>query len=171
MHKIFPANLKSINQVSAADSAVGPGWVSFRAPVPLQDGFGGMKSESGSRTRIAHSVYSAVGIGFLPAPTPSLCAEERKARRIRARACLSAASLHETPAGLCTAGCSWHSEESQTVGSPFLLLTWLLAKQKKREEPPGYPRPVNVKDTQTMHKLKKPSPDIAANLIACNASI
>ena len=36
--------------------------------------------------------------------TPTVCAEERRARRIRARACLSAASLHETPAGPSTAG-------------------------------------------------------------------
>src|SRR3989442_611829 len=44
----------------------------------------------------------AVGIS---SPTPSVCAEERRARRIRARDCLSEASSSETPAGPSTAGC------------------------------------------------------------------
>ena len=49
--------------------------------------------------------------------------------------CLSEpkASLHETPAGPSTAGCPQRSEGTQQVGSPFLLLTLLLAKQKKSE--------------------------------------
>ncbi len=93
---------------------------------------------------------------------PCECAEERKTRRERARACLSEASLHETPAGLSTArrllgsdtdfaamqsiapaGRAIGSANSgsdpknlkQTPGSPFLLLTLLLAKQKKSESP------------------------------------
>ena len=48
----------------------------------------------------------AVGIGCLYSfPLPSVCAEERRSRRIRARDCLSAASSRETPAGPSTAGC------------------------------------------------------------------
>ena len=51
--------------------------------------------------------------------------------------CLSEpqASLHETPAGLSTTGCPQRSGGTQAPGSPFLLLTLLLAKQKKSESP------------------------------------
>ena len=85
------------------------------------------------------------GFGFgygLPCPQiPSVCAEERRFRRIRARACLSEASLRATPAEPSTARYPKRSEGSQTAGSPFLLLTLLLAKQKKGELLPGPPRP------------------------------
>ena len=68
-------------------------------------------------------------------PTPSVCAEERRARRNRSSDCLSEASSSSTPAGPSTAGCPQRSEGTQTAGSPFLLLTLLLAKQKKSESP------------------------------------
>ncbi len=71
---------------------------------------------------------------------PSGCAEERRSRRIRASDCLSVASSSSTPAGPSTAGCPQRSGGSQTAGSPFLLLTFLLATQKKSELPPGNPR-------------------------------
>ena len=71
-----------------------------------------------------------------PSPqNPSVCAEERRSRRNRASDCLSEASSSSTPAGLSTAGCPQRSGGTQTVGSPFLLLTLLLAKQKKSESP------------------------------------
>ena len=67
-----------------------------------------------------------------PLQSPCECAEERKPRRIRARACLSAASLHETPAGLSTAGCPQRSGGTQTPGSPFLcLLSFGEAKESR----------------------------------------
>ena len=81
------------------------------------------------------SPQSGLNSPRIQTPPPSVCAEERKARRIRASDCLSEASLSSTPAGLSTAGCPQRSEGTQTVGSPFLLLTLLLAKQKKSESP------------------------------------
>ena len=68
-------------------------------------------------------------------PNPCECAEERRFRRNRASDCLSEASSSSTPAGSSTAGCPQRSAGTQTVGSPFLLLTLLLAKQKKSESP------------------------------------
>jgi hypothetical protein len=77
--------------------------------------------------------------------TPCGCAEERRSRRIRAKTCLSRRRVVFDPV--------WaehrrlpRSERSeaqgtQEPGSPFLLLTFLLAKQKKSELPPGNPRP------------------------------
>ena len=63
---------------------------------------------------------------------PFVCAEKRRSRRIRARACLSAASLHETPAGPSTAGCPQRNEGTQTAGSPFLgLLSFGEAKESE----------------------------------------
>ncbi len=49
--------------------------------------------------------------------------------------------LFLTPSGPSTAGCPQRSGGTQQPGSPFLLLTFLLAKQKKSELPPGTPRP------------------------------
>jgi hypothetical protein len=71
---------------------------------------------------------------------PSGCAEERRSRRIRTGDCLSAASSSPAPAGPSTAGCPQRSGGTQTAGAPFLLLTFLLATQKKSELPPGNPR-------------------------------
>ena len=87
----------------AAQTARGPDPAFLAQHRPSQDGLGGKKSESGSRTRRARS--AGFGCWYFFSPPPSGCAEERRARRIRARACLSEASLHETPAGLSTAGC------------------------------------------------------------------
>ncbi len=55
-----------------------------------------------------------------PLPIPSVCAEERRVWRIRARDCLSEASSSETPPNPSTAGCPKRSAGTQTVGSPFL---------------------------------------------------
>ena len=51
------------------------------------------------------------------------------------------ASLCLTPLLPSTAGCLERSERTQTIGSPFLWLTFLLATQKKSELLPGNPRP------------------------------
>ena len=95
--------------------------------------------------------------GFgLPCPQiPYVCAEERRFRRIRARACLSEASLHATPAEPSTARYPKRSEGSQTAGSPFLLLPLLLAKQKKIELLPGNPRPGSKAPASTQSTAAK----------------
>ncbi|AGU51037.1 hypothetical protein VAPA_1c39590 [Variovorax paradoxus B4] len=67
---------------------------------------------------------------------PSVCAEERSVSRIRARPCLSEASLGETPRNVSTAGCPQRSGGSQTVGSPFFCLRFF-GEAKKRRSPAG----------------------------------
>jgi hypothetical protein len=65
-------------------------------------------------------------------PRPSVCAKERRARRIRASDCLSEASSSSTPAGPSTAGCPQRSGGTQTPGSPFLcLLSFGEAKESR----------------------------------------
>jgi hypothetical protein len=69
-------------------------------------------------------------------PIPSVCAEERSGQRIRARDCLSEASLSETPLDASTAGCPKRSAGTQTVGSPFLCLL-SFGEAKESESPAG----------------------------------
>ena len=69
-----------------------------------------------------------------PPQNPCECAEERSFRRIRARACLSAASLHETPAEASTGGCPQRSGGTQTPGSPFFSLGFF-GEAKKSKSP------------------------------------
>ncbi|MDP9970280.1 hypothetical protein J2W39_001510 [Variovorax paradoxus] len=69
-------------------------------------------------------------------PIPSVCAEERSVSRIRARPCLSEASLGETPRNASTAGCPQRSGGSQTVGSPFFCLRFF-GEAKKSRSPAG----------------------------------
>ena len=67
-----------------------------------------------------------------PLQNPCECAEERSFRRIRARACSSEASLHETPTEASTAGCPQQSRGTQTPASPFLcLLSFGEAKESR----------------------------------------
>ena len=81
------------------------------------------------------------------AKVPSVCAEERRARRIRARDCLSEASSSGTPAGPSTAGCPQRSEGTQTVGSPFFCLLFF-GEAKKSEALSGASRhPITAKGT------------------------
>ena len=82
-------------------------------------------------------------------------AEERKPRWIRARDCLSAASASGTPAGLSTGGCPERSGGTQAVGSPFLLLTLLLAKQKKSESPAAATERHQVSSTNPTDRKKQ----------------
>ncbi|PLC03775.1 hypothetical protein CY658_17135 [Variovorax sp. RO1] len=69
-------------------------------------------------------------------PTPSVCAEERSVSRIRARPCLSEASLGETPRNVSTAGCPQRSGGTQTAGSPFFCLRFF-GEAKKSRSPAG----------------------------------
>ncbi|MDQ0053123.1 hypothetical protein J2W32_002169 [Variovorax boronicumulans] len=68
--------------------------------------------------------------------SPSVCAEERSVSRIRARPCLSEASLGETPRNVSTAGCPQRSGGSQTAGSPFLCLR-SFGEAKESKSPAG----------------------------------
>jgi hypothetical protein len=73
-------------------------------------------------------------------PHPSGWAEERSRKRVRTSDCLSAASSSSAPLSASTAGCPQRSGGTQTIGSPFSLLTFFLATQKESELPPGNPR-------------------------------
>jgi len=104
--------------------------------------------------------YSGLVFGCLVflAPTPSVCAEERRARRIRDRDCLSRRRVERDPA--------WtehrrlpqsEAQGSQTAGSPFgirvtspcevsesplrELCLLSFGEAKESELPPGNPRP------------------------------
>ncbi len=91
----------------------------------------------------AERVLSEPGFGTRTHP-PSGCAEERRARRIRARDCLSEASSSETPAGPSTAGCPRSASEGGRRQQGRLFFAYfLLAKQKKvssRRATPGLQR-------------------------------
>jgi hypothetical protein len=50
------------------------------------------------------------------------------------------ASSSSTPFSASTGGCPQRSEGTQTIGSPFSLLTFFLATQKESELLPGNPR-------------------------------
>ena len=86
---------------------------------------------------------------FVPAffPYPSVCAEERRARRIRTGDCLSEASASPAPAGASTAGCPPQRQRRRDADSrvAFLLLTFLW-RDKKSELPPGNPRPTGISE-------------------------
>ena len=87
--------------------------------------------------------YSAVGISS-PRSHPLWMRRGAQGQTDQGWRCLSEAQRSEfsqTLAGPSTAGCPQRSGGTQQPGSPFLLLTFLLAKQKKSELPPGNPRP------------------------------
>jgi hypothetical protein len=95
-----------------------------------------------TRTRRGESLWGFVLV-FVFGPRSPLSrpgwAEERRGKRIRDRACLSAASLRETPLDSSTAGCPKRSVGTQTAGRLFFG-DFLLAKQKKvtcRRATPG----------------------------------
>ncbi|MDR6521906.1 hypothetical protein J2789_004596 [Variovorax paradoxus] len=75
---------------------------------------------------------------------PSGCAEERSVSRIRARPCLSEASLGETPRNASTAGCPVAQRRGRRQRGRLFFAYFLLAKQKKVGRPPGrVPAPEN----------------------------
>ena len=123
----------------------GPDPASICAARPSQDGASGCKykktnTNTNKDTPWRVLVSSVLGIWFsavwLFSPPPSVCAEERRARRIRAGTCLSEASLCQTPPGLSTAGCPKRSAGTQTVGSPFFSLGFF-GEAKKSKSPAG----------------------------------
>ena len=69
-----------------------------------------------------------------PLQNPCECAEERSFKRIRARTCLSAASLCVTPLEASTVGCPQRSGGTQTPGSPFFSLGFF-GETKKSKSP------------------------------------
>jgi hypothetical protein len=97
-----------------------------------------------ARTRFARPRRSPIAYpnpNPLPNPPPSGCAEERRARRIRASDCLSEASSSSTPAGPSTAGCPRSASEGGRRQQGRLFFAYfLLARQKKvssRRATPG----------------------------------
>ncbi|MGF6347068.1 hypothetical protein QF040_001781 [Variovorax sp. W2I14] len=86
------------------------------------------------------------------AESPSVCAEERSVSRIRARPCLSEASLGETPRNVSTAGCPKRSVGTQTAGSPFLCLR-SFGEAKESKSPAGA-RPGLRPQQRTQRKSK-----------------
>ena len=71
---------------------------------------------------------------------PSVCAEERRARRIRARDCLSEASSSETPPEPSTAGCPGAPRRGRRQQGRLSFAYFSLAKQRKvssRRATPG----------------------------------
>jgi hypothetical protein len=94
--------------------------------------------------------YSAVG--YWSFPHPLWMRRGAQGQTDQGSRCLSEAQrseFSETPSGPSTAGCPQRSVGTQQPGSPFLLLTFLLAKQKKSELPPGNPRPTALSKEHT----------------------
>ena len=75
------------------------------------------------------------------AKIPSVCAEEHRARRIRDRDCLSAASSSGTPAGPSTAGCPKRRDADSRVAFSLVTFFWR-SKRKLRAAglPPACPQ-------------------------------
>ncbi|OYY82831.1 MAG: hypothetical protein B7Y20_09385 [Acidovorax sp. 16-64-162] len=69
-------------------------------------------------------------------PIPSVCAEERSGQRIRARDCLSEASLSETPLDASTAGCPVAQRRGRRQWGRLLLPSFL-GDARKEGAPPG----------------------------------
>ena len=102
---------------------------------------GGSNTDSGRRGRALRVLAGTRSRIRLQSHPPSGCAEERRARRIRASDCLSAASSSSTPAGPSTAGCPRSaSEGGRRQRGRLFFAYFLLAKQKKvscRRATPG----------------------------------
>ncbi|AYM97021.1 hypothetical protein EAG14_14180 [Acidovorax sp. 1608163] len=73
---------------------------------------------------------------WMLAVPPSVCAEERSGQRIRARDCLSAASLSETPLDASTAGCPSAQRWGRRQWGRLLLPSFL-GDARKEGAPPG----------------------------------
>jgi hypothetical protein len=137
-------SLRSALGAGRAFAALGPGTVGDRG-----DGEGRCHSHSHSHSQQpcqplqAQSACSGLvaerSNGPCGFPIPSGRAEERSVSRIRARPCLSEASLGETPRNVSTAGCPQRSGGTQTVGSPFLCL--LSFGEAKESRSPAGARP------------------------------
>jgi hypothetical protein len=105
-----------------------------RVPPPQPSpGRGG--SQSKPSEAMARDVFKP-SAAMARSPSPSVCAEERSVSRIRARPCLSEASLGETPRNVSTAGCPKRSVGTQTAGSPFLCLR-SFGEAKESKSPAG----------------------------------
>ncbi|MGF6349642.1 hypothetical protein QF040_004355 [Variovorax sp. W2I14] len=101
-----------------------------RAPPPQPSpGRGGSQSKPSEAK--ACEVLSRAQRWRVGPQSPSVCAEERSVSRIRARPCLSAASLGETPRNASTAGCP-----KRSAGSPFLCLR-SFGEAKESKSPAG----------------------------------
>jgi hypothetical protein len=108
-----------------------------------------LNKDSPWRVLVVLQVFG-IGIRLFGIPSPPLLDAPRSAGPGGSGIALSERSeFSETPPEPSTAGCPKRSAGTQQVGSPFLLLTLLLAKQKKSELPPGNPRPATLRRGQT----------------------
>ncbi len=126
-------------QNSLRSNNCGPDPASICAARPSQDGTIGMQIPNTKTNKdTPWRVLVGFGLRYLAAclQPPSVCAEERRARRIRDRDCLSEASSSETPPGPSTAGCPQRSGGTQAVGSPFFSLGFF-GEAKKSKSPAG----------------------------------
>ncbi|RLJ39526.1 hypothetical protein C8C98_3268 [Acidovorax sp. 106] len=89
-----------------------------------------------SATRCAGWAERSNGPNGCSLPRPSVCAEERSGQRIRARDCLSAASLSETPLDGSTAGCPSAQRWGRRQWGRLLLPSFL-GDARKEGAPPG----------------------------------
>ncbi len=104
-------------------------------------------SRAGSAARFLHSGRESVFVfcllSFVSAPPPVGLGRGAQPKTDQGERLFEPkASSSLTPFSASTAGCLERSGRTQTIGSPFLLLTFLLATQKKSELLPGNPRPV-----------------------------
>ena len=146
------ASLKQLRPLSASRSA------------PRRSQRGG----ESSRAFASLGPYAAAGAARLQPPPaersdgafgfqiPSGCAEERSGSRIRARPCLSEASLGGTPRNASTAGCPKRSVGTQTVGSPFFCLRFF-GEAKKSRSPAGARPGLGKQTKSTVQKIGRAS--------------
>ena len=92
-------------------------------------------------------------------PIPSVCAEERSGQRIRARDCLSEASLSETPLDASTAGCPVAQRRGRRQWGRLLLPSFLGDARKEGAPPGAHPgrRPHQRHGAQKASSTQRPS--------------
>ena len=117
------------------------------------------KADSGSKDAQSATLRSPLPFS----PTPSVGAEERRARRIRADTCLSVASLCQTPAGPSTAGCPGAKRRGRRQRGRLFFGDFLLAKQKKVTCRRATPGQLASCDTSKNQVAGKWSPDQAGD--------
>ena len=98
------------------------------APQRIQKGWGSNTNSQKPQNALRAFCFP-IRMSCLP-PRPGW-AEKRRAKRIRARACLSVASLHETPLGSSIASCPVAKRRGPRLRVAFLLGTFLWRSKEK----------------------------------------
>ena len=136
-------------QNSLRSNSCGPDPVYVCAPRRSQKGWGNPAGLRCARPpNIQQPIPSRAKQRPVPSPLPSGCAEERSVSRIRARPCLSEASLGETPRNASTTGCPFATRRGRRQWGRLFFGYFLLAKQKKVARPPGRVPASESKPTQ-----------------------